>query len=281
MDLHASQIQGFFNVPVDNLYAEPSVLRWIRENLPTDNCVIVSPDAGGAKRATATADRLNTAFALIHKERPRPNEIGRMVLVGDVQDKIAILVDDIADTCGTLAKAAEQVKKNGASEVYAIVTHGILSGNAIETINNSVLSGLVVTNSKFRDTWFGCDHLLTFYSCSSYVTTNINTNKLQYLGTSANTSQLATRQAAAPSSRSSTWLPPSARYVLFGLASHTTHSYHPGYSPNPQWRIRLLPLQQRTRINTYLPHCWKYPRCSQRKTKIEYRTKKVTKEEED
>lgn len=103
MDLHASQIQGFFNVPVDNLYAEPSVLRWIRENLSSDNCVIVSPDAGGAKRATSIADRLNTAFALIHKERPRPNVVGRMVLVGDVQDKVAILVDDIADTCGTVS----------------------------------------------------------------------------------------------------------------------------------------------------------------------------------
>jgi ribose-phosphate pyrophosphokinase len=103
MDLHASQIQGFFNVPVDNLYAEPSVLRWIQENLNVENCVIVSPDAGGAKRATSLADRLNTGFALIHKERPRPNVVGRMVLVGDVQDKVAILVDDMADTCGTVS----------------------------------------------------------------------------------------------------------------------------------------------------------------------------------
>lgn len=102
MDLHASQIQGFFNVPVDNLYAEPSVLRWIRENLDQSNVVIVSPDAGGAKRAAAIADRLETGFALIHKERPRPNEVGRMVLVGDVEDRVAILVDDMADTCGTV-----------------------------------------------------------------------------------------------------------------------------------------------------------------------------------
>lgn len=102
MDLHASQIQGFFNVPVDNLYAEPSVLRWIRENLDEENVVIVSPDAGGAKRAASIADRLNTGFALIHKERPRPNEVGRMVLVGDVENKVAILVDDMADTCGTV-----------------------------------------------------------------------------------------------------------------------------------------------------------------------------------
>jgi len=147
MDLHASQIQGFFNVPVDNLYAEPSVLRFMRENLPVEQCVIVSPDAGGAKRATSLADRLVCPFALIHKERPRPNEVGRMVLVGDVVDKIAVLVDDMADTSGTLAKAAETVKSHGAREVHAIVTHGILSGNAVNTINNSCLNQVVVTNT--------------------------------------------------------------------------------------------------------------------------------------
>ncbi|KAI1269595.1 ribose-phosphate pyrophosphokinase 3 [Xylariaceae sp. FL1019] len=147
MDLHASQIQGFFNVPVDNLYAEPSVLRWIRENHGTKETVIVSPDAGGAKRATAIADRLNLGFALIHKERPRPNVVGRMVLVGDVVDKVAILVDDMADTCGTLAKAAQTVKDNGARQVIAIVTHGILSGNAIQNLNDSCLTNIVVTNT--------------------------------------------------------------------------------------------------------------------------------------
>lgn len=151
MDLHASQIQGFFNVPVDNLYAEPSVLRWVRENLESENCVIVSPDAGGAKRAASIADRLNTGFALIHKERPRPNEVGRMVLVGDVENKVAILVDDMADTCGTLAKAAATVEQHGAKQVWAIVTHGILSGKAIDTINASCLSGVVVTNSELFD----------------------------------------------------------------------------------------------------------------------------------
>ncbi|KAI1153092.1 ribose-phosphate pyrophosphokinase 3 [Nemania diffusa] len=147
MDLHASQIQGFFNVPVDNLYAEPSVLRWIREHRGTEDVVIVSPDAGGAKRATAIADRLDRGFALIHKERPRPNVVGRMVLVGDVVDKVAILVDDMADTCGTLAKAAKTVKDHGAREVIAIVTHGILSGNAIAILNDSCLSQIVVTNT--------------------------------------------------------------------------------------------------------------------------------------
>lgn len=147
MDLHASQIQGFFNVPVDNLYAEPSTLRWIRENLDVKNCVIVSPDAGGAKRATSIADRLDLQFALIHKERARPNEVSRMVLVGDVEGKTAILVDDMADTCGTLAKAAETVKQHGAKEVVALVTHGIFSGKACEIINKSQLSRVVATNT--------------------------------------------------------------------------------------------------------------------------------------
>ncbi|KAL8637382.1 MAG: hypothetical protein Q9228_005341 [Teloschistes exilis] len=147
MDLHASQIQGFFNVPVDNLYAEPSTLRWIRENLDVSKAVIVSPDAGGAKRATSIADRLDLNFALIHKERARPNEVSKMTLVGDVRGKIAILVDDMADTCGTLVKAAETVMAHGAEEVVAIVTHGILSGNAIETLNGSKLARVVVTNT--------------------------------------------------------------------------------------------------------------------------------------
>lgn len=147
MDLHASQIQGFFKVPVDNLYAEPSTLRWIRENLPVKDCVIVSPDAGGAKRATSIADSLDLGFALIHKERARPNEVSRMVLVGDVRGKTAIIVDDIADTCGTLVKAADVVMEHGAKEAIAIVTHGILSGNAIEQLNNSQVKQLVVTNT--------------------------------------------------------------------------------------------------------------------------------------
>lgn len=147
MDLHASQIQGFFNVPVDNLYAEPSTLRWIREHLPVKECVIVSPDAGGAKRATSIADGLDLGFALIHKERARPNEVSKMVLVGDVSGKTAIIVDDMADTCGTLAKAADVVIQHGAKSAIAIVTHGILSGNAIEALNNSKLEKVVVTNT--------------------------------------------------------------------------------------------------------------------------------------
>lgn len=133
MDLHASQIQGFFDIPVDNLYAEPAVLKWIKENIAEwRNSIIVSPDAGGAKRfvfnialiyvliicwllhphflcrVTSIADRLNVEFALIHKERKKANEVASMVLVGDVKDRVAILVDDMADTCGTICHAAEK-----------------------------------------------------------------------------------------------------------------------------------------------------------------------------
>ncbi|KAH3663666.1 hypothetical protein OGAPHI_005067 [Ogataea philodendri] len=147
MDLHASQIQGFFDVPVDNLYAEPSVVRYIREKLDVKNAIIISPDAGGAKRAAGLADRLDLNFALIHKERARANEVSRMVLVGDVTGKTCIIVDDMADTCGTLAKAAEVLLENGAKEVIAIVTHGILSGKAIENINKSKLERVVCTNT--------------------------------------------------------------------------------------------------------------------------------------
>lgn len=147
MDLHASQIQGFFNVPVDNLYAEPAALQYIREMVDISKAVIVSPDAGGAKRATSLADRLEVEFALFHKERKRANEVSRMVLVGNVEGKVAILVDDMADTCGTLALAAERLVECGAERVLAIVTHGVLSPPALERITNSKLETLVVTNT--------------------------------------------------------------------------------------------------------------------------------------
>ncbi|XP_029840185.2 ribose-phosphate pyrophosphokinase 2 isoform X1 [Ixodes scapularis] len=152
MDLHASQIQGFFDIPVDNLYAEPAVLKWIRENIPEwRNGIIVSPDAGGAKRVTAIADRLNVEFALIHKERKKANEVDSMVLVGEVKDRVAILVDDMADTCGTICHAAGKLLEAGASKVYAILTHGIFSGPAISRINNACFEAVVVTNTIPQD----------------------------------------------------------------------------------------------------------------------------------
>lgn len=147
MDFHASQIQGFFRVPVDNLYAEPSVLRYIKENYAREQLIIVSPDAGGAKRVASIADKLDVQFALIHKERQKANEVSKMVLVGDVSGKVCLLIDDMADTCGTLCKAADVLLANGAQKVVAIVTHGIFSGSAIEKLNNSQLSKIVCTNT--------------------------------------------------------------------------------------------------------------------------------------
>ncbi|BAO42672.1 ribose-phosphate pyrophosphokinase 2 [Kluyveromyces marxianus] len=147
MDLHASQIQGFFHIPVDNLYAEPSVLHYIRHNTDIDNAILVSPDAGGAKRVASLADKLDLNFALIHKERQKANEVSRMVLVGDVTGKSCLLIDDMADTCGTLVKASETLLEHGAKEVLAIVTHGIFSGSAEQKLNNSRLSRIVCTNT--------------------------------------------------------------------------------------------------------------------------------------
>lgn len=152
MDLHASQIQGFFDIPVDNLYAEPAVLKWIKENIVDwRDAIIVSPDAGGAKRVTAIADRLNIEFALIHKERKRANEVASMVLVGDAKGKVAILVDDMADTCGTICHAADKLMEAGATKVYAILTHGIFSGPALNRINAACFEAVVVTNSIPQD----------------------------------------------------------------------------------------------------------------------------------
>ncbi|KAK3577053.1 hypothetical protein CHS0354_003135 [Potamilus streckersoni] len=152
MDLHASQIQGFFDIPVDNLYSEPAVLKWIKENIPDwRNSCIVSPDAGGAKRVTSIADRLNVDFALIHKERKKANEVSSMVLVGDVKDKVAILVDDMSDTCGTMGHAAEKLLEAGAAKVYSICTHGIFSGPAVSRINSSMFEAVVVTNTIPQD----------------------------------------------------------------------------------------------------------------------------------
>jgi ribose-phosphate pyrophosphokinase len=149
LDLHASQIQGFFDIPVDNLFAESLVVRYIKENLPgkPSEKVVVSPDAGGVKRAKSVADRLGTDLAIIHKERKRANEVDNMTLVGDVEGKIALLIDDMADTCGTLALAATTLKNKGAVEVYAVCSHGVLSGNAVQRIEEAPITQLIVTNS--------------------------------------------------------------------------------------------------------------------------------------
>lgn len=146
MDLHAGQIQGFFNIPVDNLYATPVLLEYIQKHYK-DNTVIVSPDAGGVERARAFAKRLQTNFAMIDKRRPAPNVAEIMNIIGDVSGKICILLDDMIDTAGTITQAAEALMKRGAREVYACCTHPVLSGPAIERLKKSPLKEVIVTNT--------------------------------------------------------------------------------------------------------------------------------------
>ena len=146
IDLHVGQIQGYFNIPVDNLFAAPILLKYIRENF-NDNLSIIAPDAGGVERARAFAKRLNASLAIIDKRREEPNLAKAMNIIGDVKGKTAIILDDMVDTAGTLVQAAEALIKKGADHVYASCTHPVLSGKAIERIENSPIESLVVTNT--------------------------------------------------------------------------------------------------------------------------------------
>ncbi len=147
LDLHAGQIQGFFDIPTDNLFAAPVMTRDIQETLGTENLVVVSPDVGGVVRARALAKRVDAPIAICDKRRERPGESEVMNVIGDVKGKRAILIDDIVDSGGTLCNAAEALLKNGATEVSAYITHGVLSGGAVSRIQNSRLKSLVVTDS--------------------------------------------------------------------------------------------------------------------------------------
>ena len=147
MDLHADQIQGFFDIPVDNVYSSPILLGDIwRQKYP--NLIVVSPDVGGVVRARALAKRLDDAdLAIIDKRRPKANESQVMNIIGDVKGRSCVLIDDLVDTAGTLCKAAEALKKHGAERVMAYCTHAVLSGAAVSNINNSELDELVVSNT--------------------------------------------------------------------------------------------------------------------------------------
>jgi ribose-phosphate pyrophosphokinase len=148
MDMHAGQIQGFFNIPSDHLYGSPVFLEDLRKRFPdSQELVIVSPDAGGVERARAYSKRLNTGLAIIDKRRPRPNASEVMNLIGDVNGKDAVLVDDMVDTAGTLAQAAAALKAKGARRVVAYAVHPILSGPAIQRITDSVLEEVVFTDT--------------------------------------------------------------------------------------------------------------------------------------
>lgn len=159
MDLHAGQIQGFFNIPVDNLFAAPVLLQYIKQNFRNDT-VIVSPDAGGAERARAFAKRLNTLLAIIDKRRDAPNKAEAMNVVGNVEGKTAIILDDMVDTAGTLTQAALALKKRGAMEIHACSAHAVLSGPAVQRITDSEIQSLVVTDTiPMRDKARECDKI--------------------------------------------------------------------------------------------------------------------------
>ncbi len=146
MDLHAGQIQGFFNIPVDNLFAAPVILEYIKGHFD-NQLVIVSPDAGGVERARAFAKRLHADLAIVDKRRDAPNQARAMTVIGDVAGKIAIILDDMVDTAGTLIEAASAIIKNGAKEVHACCAHAVLSGPSMERITDSKLKSLMVTDT--------------------------------------------------------------------------------------------------------------------------------------
>ena len=147
MDLHAGQIQGFFNCPFDHLYALPVMMEYMKEHFRDDDQVIVSPDAGGVERARAYSKRLNSTLAIIDKRRDTPNVSAVMNIIGDVRGRTAILLDDMIDTAGTLTQAAEVVRDNGAKRVVAAASHAVLSGPAVSRIEESCLEEVIITNS--------------------------------------------------------------------------------------------------------------------------------------
>lgn len=147
MDLHAGQIQGFFDIPTDNLFAAPEIIKDIQSQDNADNVMVVSPDVGGVVRARGLAKRINRPLAIVDKRRDKPGSSEVMNIIGDVQGKSCILVDDIVDSGGTLCNAATALLENGAAEVSAYITHGVLSGTAVERVNNSDLKSLVITDT--------------------------------------------------------------------------------------------------------------------------------------
>jgi ribose-phosphate pyrophosphokinase len=165
MDLHAGQIQGFFNIPVDHLYAAPILIDYIKDAF--DDVIMVSPDAGGVERTRAFAKRLNCGLAIIDKRRDRPNHSEAMHVIGDVKGKIAILMDDMVDTAGTLCNGANTLMENGAREVHACCSHPVLSGPAVDRLNESSIKSLVVTNTiPLQENARGCEKI-TVLSVSS------------------------------------------------------------------------------------------------------------------
>ncbi|MGJ8587576.1 MAG: ribose-phosphate pyrophosphokinase [Yoonia sp.] len=149
LDLHATQIQGFFDIPVDNLYASPiyalDAMHHFRGRM--DDVMVVSPDVGGVARARDLAQRIGAPLSIVDKRRGKPGEVAEMTVIGEVKDKVCVIVDDIVDTAGTLCKAAEVLMENGAKEVHSYITHGVLSGPAVDRVSKSVMKSLVITDT--------------------------------------------------------------------------------------------------------------------------------------
>ena len=149
LDLHATQIQGFFDIPVDNLYASPiyalDAMHHFKGKM--DDVMVVSPDVGGVARARDLAQRIGAPLSIVDKRRGKPGEVAEMTVIGDVKGKVCVIVDDIVDTAGTLCKAAEVLMENGAKEVHSYITHGVLSGPAVERVSKSVMKSLVITDT--------------------------------------------------------------------------------------------------------------------------------------
>jgi len=147
VDLHAGQIQGFFDIPVDNLFATPIFARHIKKNIKTDNLICVAPDVGGVERTRALSRRINVSIAIIDKRRPAPGKSEVMNIVGNVKNKICVIVDDIIDSGGTIVNAAKALKDKGAKEIYVYITHAVLSGNAVDKIKESQIKKLIITDT--------------------------------------------------------------------------------------------------------------------------------------
>ena len=147
VDLHAGQIQGFFDIPVDNLFATPIFARHVKKKIKSKNLICVAPDVGGTERARALGKILNVGLAIVDKRRPKPGQSQVMNIIGDVKGKTCILVDDIIDSGGTIVNAAKALKDRGAKEVYVYITHGVLSGEAVNKIKKSVIKNLVITDT--------------------------------------------------------------------------------------------------------------------------------------
>ena len=147
VDLHAGQIQGFFDIPVDNLFATPIFARHARKKIKSKKIVCVAPDVGGTERARALGKLLGVGLAIVDKRRPKPGKSQVMNVIGDVKNNTCIIVDDIIDSGGTIVNAAKALKERGAKEVYVYITHGVLSGDAVKKIKNSVIKNLVITDT--------------------------------------------------------------------------------------------------------------------------------------